>query len=984
MTYPRRILPLLILSAALALPGLGQNYFFPYYGKNKIVYEKFAWKSYDTEHFQLYFYNDDMAALKNLAETAESAYRKVSQELKYQLKDPVPLIFYTTYTDFEQTNIFEVGEGVLGVSEPVLHRIGIHGDMAIDEMQSLITHELTHIFEFDILWGNQGAALYAVNEPPLWIFEGLSEYFTGVWSAWSTLILRDTVINDRIPEFSESGELFARYPMAREPAYDFGHALYEFMEFRFGKNAAGDFFKSLKGGSPLLGKRDPLKKAFNLDSKAFSFEFKKYLRERFKEYYSRENPEDYSLPIGPEFPMNPYYFAFSHAVSPSGDLVATITFNAQDGDVDIVLMSTKDGKILKNLTKGYTSQYESIRFEIDPSLGKSLAWSRDGDRLAFFARDGEKHSLFIIDAFDGSTIRKIKVPDDQPVCPTFYPDGRKIMFSAFKKGIRDIFELDLATGQTKNLTRDPLYQKAPMLSPDGKTVVYSIRVDSYDKLFLSPVDDFTKKKQLTFGKGNTVTPEFSADGKTVFFSGDAKGAYNIYALNLESGELRRFTDVRTGNFFPAPLPNDPQRIIFSSFNKGAFQLFKSAGEGVAEQTLTFADIGPDEKFKMFEPPVSLEIDPAKIQEHNGMGKLYVASRPPVDAIVSTDGSIYGGSSLAFTDLLGNHTFSLTAYQVREFRSMYLGYFNQRNRFQWAINAFQYTVFYYPNSYYYDPSLWNFTTYSDAIATRRITGASAMGVYPLNKYVRAEGELAFYHFEEDFLDPQALGMSGPLSYGYFMNGDMLSASFSLTGETTHFKQYGPAAGHTFRLSIAQSLPVADAFIHNTTFEADLRKYFYLGSDFLLAFRVNAFLSGGRDPFLGYYGGNNQVRSVDFYMLVATKYWFANAEIRFPLVDAASTIIGMIGPVRGVLFFDITRSQYGDYPAKFYRYDAALGDFPYHVLDAIGSFGGGLELFVFGYPIHVEFAKRLEWPSLAAPFSFNGYGSYTTRFWIGFDF
>ena len=91
----------------------------------------------------------------------------------------MPLLFFTTFTDFEQNNIFQISEGVMGVSEPVLHRIGVHGDMSLDELQALITHELTHIFEFDILWGAPGGALYALNEPPLWTFEGLSEYFTG-------------------------------------------------------------------------------------------------------------------------------------------------------------------------------------------------------------------------------------------------------------------------------------------------------------------------------------------------------------------------------------------------------------------------------------------------------------------------------------------------------------------------------------------------------------------------------------------------------------------------------------------------------------------------------------------------------------------------------------------------------------------------------------------------------------------------------------
>jgi outer membrane protein assembly factor BamA len=188
-------------------------------------------------------------------------------------------------------------------------------------------------------------------------------------------------------------------------------------------------------------------------------------------------------------------------------------------------------------------------------------------------------------------------------------------------------------------------------------------------------------------------------------------------------------------------------------------------------------------------------------------------------------------------------------------------------------------------------------------------------------------------------------------------------------------------------MSPALPAASSLISNTTWEADARKYFYFGADALLALRAQGFLSRGRNPFLGYYGGNNQVRSAYYYGIVGTEYWFAGAELRFPLVGTAATIIGPVGPVRGVLFFDVTRNKYGVYPAKFYRTDDDPASVTYGSLltfDAIGSFGAGFEFFVFGIPVHIEFAKRLEWASIGKPLSFGTFGSYATKFWIGYDF
>lgn len=967
--------------------SFAQFIYFPYYGKNKVLYEKFDWNHYQTSHFDIYYYVEDIQILKNVAEMAESAYQRISQGLKHQLSASVPLIYYTTSTDFEQTNLFQLPEGVLGVAEPVLYRVLIQGDMTLDEIQDLIEHEMTHIFEYDLLWGSPGGALYSVRQPPGWIMEGLAEYMTETWSSWSSLIVRDAVLNDRIPELTESGQLFSRYPLPRPPDYDFGHAIYDFIESKYGKNGIREFWQSMKN-SPLLGRRNPVKRAFNQKPKEFNHEFKKYLRKKFKPFLLRENPEDYSLPIGPEFPLNPYYFALSHAVSPSGDIVAALTANIKDGDLDIILISTKDGSVIKNITKGYTLQYEHIKFEIDPSKGSDLTWSSDGDQIAFFARAGQKHSLFIISALTGKTLRKIKIPFDQPASPCFFPNGEEILFTAFHNGIHDVFKLNLTTEKILNLTEDDLFEKAPTLSPDGKYVAYTIRVDIYDKIFLSPVDNFQKKTQLSFGRGNTVTPHFTTDGKELFFSADTRDAFDIYSLNLETGELKRYTDVRTGNFFPSPLPNEPKMIIFSSFNKGAFQIFKSELEGKVEKKVIFAERKPEEKIKRFEPIISIEINEEKIKPYRGIGKLYLASRPPIDTIVSSDGSIYGGSAITFSDLMADHTFYLMAYQVRSFRSYSFSYLNQKRRFQYMANAFQYTMFYYPPYAYYDPYFYGRLSYRDATAMRKITGINISSYYPFNKYFRFQASLGYYHYEEDFYDPfmNELLYSRNRSYNQFWNGNLLSASFSLVGETTRFKYYGPTAGNTFRLSLSQSIPVSSSFFQNTTVEVDLRQYINIGSDFLLAARFEGFASRGKNPYVFYFGGNNQVRSANYFNIIANEGWFANLEFRFPLVNAASTLIGQIGPVRGAFFFDIARSKIKGYPAKFYTYIGRdeYGFSLFSESDAIGSYGYGFEFFLLGIPIHLEFVKGLEFPDLSRPWDIDVIGKFKTKFWIGFDF
>jgi Tol biopolymer transport system component len=972
----------LLVGATLCFPQIS---YFPYYGKNKVLYETFDWKVYKTEHFDIYYYTDNIKDLRRIADLAESAYKSISEDIKHQLSASVPILYYKTSTDFYQTNLFQLPEGVLGVAEPLLYRVAIQGDMAIDEIHDLLEHEISHVFEYDLLWGSPGGVLYALSQPPGWIFEGYCEYNTQTWTPWSALIVRDAVLNDRIPELIGGGHLYSRYPLPRPPDYDFGHAIFDFIEHSYGRFGIRNFWHALKN-SPLIGRQDPIKRAFDQSIKEFNYEFKKYLRAQHKHFLMRENPEDYSITIGPEFPLNPYYFAFSHALSPSGDIVAALLANYKDMDFDILLFSTKDGSVIKNITKGYTIKYESIKLEIDPSKGRDIAWSPDGDRIAFFARAGQKHSLFIVDALTGKIMEDIKIQQDQPSSPCFFPDSEELLYTAFEEGIHDIFKLNLKTEKVLNLTSNDLFEKAPTISHNGEYMAYTIRIDAYDKLFVSPLNNLKKRTQLTYGRGNTITPEFSSDDKELFFSGDMRDAYNIYSLNLETGELKRYSDVRTGNFFPSPLASEPNTVLFSSFNKGAFQIFKGELEGEVEETVTFADMDFEEEFDRFEPIVTVDIDEKKIQPYKGIGQLYLNNRPPIGAIISTDGSIYGGTALSFSDLMGDYNFMLLAYQVRSFRSYVFSYANLKRRLQYGASAYQYTIFYYSPYNYIDLSYYQYLSYRDAMATRTISGVSFDAYYPFNRYYRAEASLGFGNYEEDFFDPYLFQRGGTQGFQYFWNGNSLAASFALVGETTRFSSYGPMSGNTFRLSLTQSIPVTSNFLRNTTAELDLRQYLYLGGNTLFAFRFNGFVSRGKNPYLLYYGGNNQVRSANYYNIIANEGWFANLEFRLPLVSFASTLIGQIGPVRGVAFFDMTRSNLKGQSAEFWTFEGfdLLGRPSYRRAEAIGSYGFGFEFFFLGLPFHIEFAKRLEIADFSKPFDIKSYGGFQTKFWIGFDF
>jgi outer membrane protein assembly factor BamA len=96
---------------------------------------------------------------------------------------------------------------------------------------------------------------------------------------------------------------------------------------------------------------------------------------------------------------------------------------------------------------------------------------------------------------------------------------------------------------------------------------------------------------------------------------------------------------------------------------------------------------------------------------------------------------------------------------------------------------------------------------------------------------------------------------------------------------------------------------------------------------------------------------------------------NAEFRFALVHAALTPIGVIGPVRGVFFFDMGGLWFNEQKFRIFEPGSL------RLQDAISSYGYGVEFFLFGYPLHFEWVWKTDFKQK----QYSG-----VNFWIGFDF
>src|SRR3989475_5256101 len=225
-----------------ASPAAAQTSMIPYFGKNNVHYDKFVWSIYTTDHFDIYYYPALEPHLERMAGYAESAYQQVSADLKHDLSFKVQLILFKTHSEFEQENVDPgaAQEGVGAFAEPFRQRMVMPIDAPPDQLYGLIVHELTHQFEFDII--PQGLIRRNV---PLWVNEGLSEYERGQWTPIDLMMVRDAAISDIVPKMTET-EAYGNAGNARFVPYNLGHAVFEFIEAKYGKEGVRQFVFSLR------------------------------------------------------------------------------------------------------------------------------------------------------------------------------------------------------------------------------------------------------------------------------------------------------------------------------------------------------------------------------------------------------------------------------------------------------------------------------------------------------------------------------------------------------------------------------------------------------------------------------------------------------------------------------------------------------------------------------------------------------------------
>jgi dipeptidyl aminopeptidase/acylaminoacyl peptidase len=183
-----------------------------------------------------------------------------------------------------------------------------------------------------------------------------------------------------------------------------------------------------------------------------------------------------------------------------------------------------------------------------PRVVQKLNYRRDRQG---YVEDGNTH-IFLISADGGGTPRQVTNGAFNHGAPRWMPDGKTILFNGLRAPDADyrwreseIYSVDVASGDVKQLTTRKGPDGQPTPSPDGKLIAYT----GYD----STSDTWTDSKLYVMnadGSGSRVisgnldrSPSgmiWAPDGSGVYFNAENEGSRNLYFASLR-GEVRPVT-----------------------------------------------------------------------------------------------------------------------------------------------------------------------------------------------------------------------------------------------------------------------------------------------------------------------------------------------------------------------------------------------------------------------------------------------------------
>ncbi len=837
-----------------------------YFGRNKPSYRVFDFNVYQTPNFELYHYLENDSALTMLANRSEAWYNLHQNLFRDTISERNPVMFYENHAEFQQTTAVSglLSESTGGVTEAFKQRVIMPLFPSFAQTDQILGHELVHAFQYNMLINNDSIGLSRINNLPLWMVEGMAEYFSnGSVDPHTAMWMRDAVLTRDIPTLKDMTRSNEYFP------YRYGQAVIAMIGKTWGDSLIVPLFRK----TAINGYEKAFKEVLGVDEKTFSEMWKESLIKSYKPLLS----DTLDIPAGKKilFARNAGKMNITPSVSPDGKLIAFLS----ERDVftlDLFLADAGSGKIIRKLSRRINkNEIDALSF-----LESSGTWSPDSKQFAFVVFSEGKNKMLILNTGRRGKPREIELEGLPAINnPSWSPDGKYIALTGMRDGVSDIFLYETVTGQIRQLTHDNFANLQPSWSPDGRYLAFVTDKPLqgqnagsspyyYNIAVVDISEPSSERLPVLFTGAKNMNPVFSNDGSSIYFLSDRDGFRNLYKYSIHKDSIWQMTEYMrgiTGITFHSPaisLSRETGDIVYSYYSERSYSIFSAKKEDfkyipVAKNDIDFtaATLPPFEyaSLNLVDNSLKQGVASPEMSEsefrhvpYRPKFKLDYISNASAGVATGRMGTGMAGSiSAIFGDMTGdNQIFASVALngEIYDFGAQ-VAYINQKRRLKWGA-----TMSHIP--YYYGSLSFGIDTLNiggESYLVDRVNlnylrmfedQVSLFAYYPLSQTRRFEfsgqASLYSYRFDQYITYYDVLGtsigsdrrkMDAPEGFS------LQRADAAYVVDNSVFGVTGPVSGTRLRLEAGKYFGGLNFF----TTLADFRKYVQI-RPYTFAFRL----------------------------------------------------------------------------------------------------------------------------------------------------
>lgn len=432
------------------------------FGKNRVQFRQFKWENYQSDNFNVYFYENGQTIANFVIQTAEAELEDIERKVEYSLQRRANIILYNNYNEYEQSNIgiSSNWQSPGGITKLVNNKIIIYFTSDHEALRLQIREGIAKVLVDNLLFGDdlgEFAANQALLDLPKWMTDGYIRYIGEGWTAEKDDELKSALL---------SGEFKNFYHFAYERPILAGQAFWKYIADTY-KPENVTYFLYLARAYKNINNA-----ALRVTKKKYKVLLEEFMQQTTEKYYAdlkgRKNTPKGTNQLTEEVSKNKDYIRFTPNPLARSQTYAVVEY--KKGKNQVVLW---EDMIDKRVLLKYG--IKSAQHEINPNY-PLMAWDPKGAFLAVMYWEKGKIKLFVWDVV--GRYKKVNTElthFEQIQDMKFMLNDKTLLMSAVKNGQSDIFIYDIEKDTYEQVTNDAYADVDPsfVAFPNKQGIIFS-------------------------------------------------------------------------------------------------------------------------------------------------------------------------------------------------------------------------------------------------------------------------------------------------------------------------------------------------------------------------------------------------------------------------------------------------------------------------------------------------------------------------------